>query len=122
MNKKISAALISVFYKEGLDDIVKKLHELGIKIYSTGGTQQFIEQLEIPVTPVEDLTTYPSILGGRVKTLHPGVFGGILGKRDDEQHRNEMKQYNIPEIDLVIVDLYPFEETVASTSDEKAII
>lgn len=122
MNKKISSALISVFYKEGLDNIVKKLHELGIKIYSTGGTQQFIEQLKIPVTPVEDLTTYPSILGGRVKTLHPGVFGGILGKRDDDQHRIEMKQYNIPEIDLVIVDLYPFEETVASTSDEKAII
>lgn len=122
MNKKISSALISVFYKEGLDNIVKKLHELGIKIYSTGGTQQFIERLNIPVTPVEDLTTYPSILGGRVKTLHPGVFGGILGKRDDEQHRKEMKQYNIPEIDLVIVDLYPFEETVASTTDEKAII
>lgn len=122
MNKKISSALISVFYKEGLDNIVKKLHELGIKIFSTGGTQQFIEQLKIPVTPVEDLTTYPSILGGRVKTLHPGVFGGILGKRDDDQHRSEMKQYNIPEIDLVIVDLYPFEETVASTSDEKAII
>lgn len=122
MNKKISSALISVFYKEGLDTIVKKLNELGIKIYSTGGTQQFIEQLGVPVTPVEDLTTYPSILGGRVKTLHPGVFGGILGKRDDEQHRNEMKQYNIPEIDLVIVDLYPFEETVAATTDEKAII
>jgi phosphoribosylaminoimidazolecarboxamide formyltransferase / IMP cyclohydrolase len=122
MNKKISSALISVFYKEGLDNIVKKLHELGIRIYSTGGTQRFIEQLNIPVTPVEDLTSYPSILGGRVKTLHPGVFGGILGKRDDEQHRNEMKQYKIPEIDLVIVDLYPFEETVASTTDEKAII
>jgi phosphoribosylaminoimidazolecarboxamide formyltransferase / IMP cyclohydrolase len=122
MNKKISSALISVFYKEGLDAIVKKLHDLGIKIYSTGGTQQFIEQLNIPVTPVENLTTYPSILGGRVKTLHPGVFGGILGKRDDDQHRKEMKEYKIPEIDLVIVDLYPFEETVASTSDEKAII
>ena len=122
MNKKISSALISVFYKEGLDNIVKKLHDLGIKIYSTGGTQQFIEQLNVPVTPVEDLTTYPSILGGRVKTLHPGVFGGILGKRDDEQHRKEMKEFKIPEIDLVIVDLYPFEETVASTSDEKAII
>ena len=122
MNKKISSALISVFYKEGLDNIVKQLHELGVTIYSTGGTQQFIEQLNIPVIPVEDLTTYPSILGGRVKTLHPSVFGGILGKRDDEQHRKEMKEYNIPEIDLVIVDLYPFEETVASTSDEKAII
>lgn len=122
MNKKISAALISVFYKEGLDNIVKQLNALGIKIYSTGGTQLFIEQLNIPVTPVEDLTTYPSILGGRVKTLHPSVFGGILGKRDDDQHRKEMAEYKIPEIDLVIVDLYPFEETVASTDDEKAII
>lgn len=122
MNKKISSALISVYYKEGLDNIIKQLHTLGITIYSTGGTQQFIEQLNIPVTPVETLTTYPSILGGRVKTLHPGVFGGILGKRDDEQHRKEMKEYNIPEIDLVIVDLYPFEETVASTNDEKSII
>ena len=122
MNKKISSALISVFYKEGLDNIVKQLHSLGITIYSTGGTQQFIEQLKIPVIPVEDLTTFPSILGGRVKTLHPGVFGGILGKRDDEQHRKEMNEYKIPEIDLVVVDLYPFEETVASTNDEKAII
>jgi phosphoribosylaminoimidazolecarboxamide formyltransferase/IMP cyclohydrolase len=122
MNKKISSALISVFYKEGLDPIVKLLHQLGVKIYSTGGTQQFIEKLNIPVTPVEDLTSYPSILGGRVKTLHPMVFGGILGKRDDEQHRKEMAEYKIPEIDLVIVDLYPFEETVASTSDERAII
>lgn len=122
MNKKISSALISVFYKEGLDSVVKELHNAGVKIYSTGGTQQFIEKLNIPVTPVEALTSYPSILGGRVKTLHPIVFGGILGKRDDEQHRKEMTEYNIPEIDLVIVDLYPFEETVASTSDEKAII
>ena len=122
MNKKISSALISVFYKEGLDTIVTELHKCGVKIYSTGGTQQFIEQLGVPVTPVEALTSYPSILGGRVKTLHPIVFGGILGKRDDEQHRREMVEYNIPEIDLVIVDLYPFEETVASTSDEKAII
>lgn len=122
MKKKISSALISVFYKDGLDNLVKLLHELGVKIYSTGGTQQFIEQLGIPVIPVEDLTTYPSILGGRVKTLHPMVFGGILGKRDDQQHLNEMSQYKIPEIDLVIVDLYPFEETVASTNDEKAII
>lgn len=122
MNKKITSALISVFYKEGLDNIVNQLHSLGVTIYSTGGTQQFIEKLGVPVIPVEDLTTYPSILGGRVKTLHPGVFGGILGKRDDEQHRREMKEYKIPEIDLVIVDLYPFEETVASTTDEKAII
>ncbi|MFI5132936.1 MAG: bifunctional phosphoribosylaminoimidazolecarboxamide formyltransferase/IMP cyclohydrolase [Chitinophagales bacterium] len=122
MNKKIRSALISVFYKDGLEAIVKLLSELGVTIYSTGGTQQFIEKLGIKVIPVESLTTYPSILGGRVKTLHPSVFGGILGKRDDETHVAEMKQYNIPEIDLVIVDLYPFEETVASTTDEKAII
>lgn len=122
MTKKIQSALISVFYKEGLEPIVKKLSELGISIYSTGGTQDFIEKIGIKVIPVEDLTSYPSILGGRVKTLHPSVFGGILGKRDDETHVKEMKQYNIPEIDLVIVDLYPFEETVAATSDEKSII
>src|SRR5688500_19958032 len=91
MNKKISSALISVFYKEGLDNIVKRLHSLGITIYSTGGTQQFIQQLNIPVTPVENLTTYPSILGGRVKTLHPGVFGGILGKRRSEEHTSELQ-------------------------------
>ena len=122
MNKKIQSALISVFYKDGLEPIVKLLAELGVTIYSTGGTQSFIEKLGIKVVPVEDLTTYPSILGGRVKTLHPSVFGGILGKRDDETHVAEMKQYNIPGIDLVIVDLYPFEETVASTTEEKAII
>src|SRR5579871_4218766 len=122
MTKKIHSALISVFYKDGLDSIIKKLHELNVTIYSTGGTQTFIESLGVPCVPVESLTTYPSILGGRVKTLHPTVFGGILGKRDDEQHRQEMTEYKIPEIDLVIVDLYPFEETVASTSDEKAII
>src|SRR6187401_3238595 len=110
MNKKIQSALISVFYKDGLEPIVKLLSELGVTIYSTGGTQSFIEKLGVKVVPVEDLTTYPSILGG------------ILGKRDDETHVAEMKQYNIPEIDLVIVDLYPFEETVASTTDEKAII
>lgn len=122
MNKKIKSALISVFYKDGLEPIVRLLSELGITIYSTGGTQSFIEKLGIKVVPVENLTSYPSILGGRVKTLHPSVFGGILGKRDDSTHVAEMKQYNIPEIDLVIVDLYPFEETVASTTDEKAII
>lgn len=114
MTKKIQSALISVFYKDGLEPIVKLLQELGVRIYSTGGTQTFIEQLGVKVTPVEELTTYPSILGGRVKTLHPSVFGGILGKRDDATHVLEMKQYNIPEIDLVIVDLYPFEETVAA--------
>jgi phosphoribosylaminoimidazolecarboxamide formyltransferase/IMP cyclohydrolase len=95
---------------------------LGVTIYSTGGTQKFIEDLNVPCVPVESLTSYPSILGGRVKTLHPSVFGGILGKRDDAQHVAEMQQYHIPEIDLVIVDLYPFEETVASTNDETAII
>ena len=113
MTKKIQSALISVFYKDGLENIVSQLHLLGITIYSTGGTQKFIEELNIPCVPVETLTTYPSILGGRVKTLHPSVFGGILGKRDDETHLHEMKQFNIPEIDLVIVDLYPFEQTVA---------
>jgi phosphoribosylaminoimidazolecarboxamide formyltransferase/IMP cyclohydrolase len=122
MNKKISSALISVFYKDGLESIVTKLHTLGITIYSTGGTQQFIEKLGVPVIPVEQLTTYPSILGGRVKTLHPAVFGGILGRRDNETDVKEMEQYNIPVIDLVIVDLYPFEETVANTTDERSII
>lgn len=122
MNKKIQSALISVFYKDGLEPIVKLLSDLGVTIYSTGGTQTFIEKLGINVIPVEDITSYPSILGGRVKTLHPSVFGGILGKRDDETHVAEMKEYDIPEIDLVIVDLYPFEETVASTNDEKSII
>jgi phosphoribosylaminoimidazolecarboxamide formyltransferase/IMP cyclohydrolase len=120
--KKIQSALISVFYKNGLETLVPVLHQKGITIYSTGGTQQFIEKLGIPVIPVENLTSYPSILGGRVKTLHPVVFGGILGKRSDAQHLAEMKQFQIPEIDLVIVDLYPFEETVASTPDEAAII
>jgi phosphoribosylaminoimidazolecarboxamide formyltransferase/IMP cyclohydrolase len=122
MQQKIQAALISVFYKDGLENIVRQLHQLGITIYSTGGTQKFIEELSIPCVPVETLTTYPSILGGRVKTLHPSVFGGILGKREDAEHVAEMQQYNIPEIDLVIVDLYPFEETVKSTTDEKLII
>src|ERR1700757_4901462 len=120
--KRIQSALLSVFYKDGLENIVKELHRLGVTIYSTGGTQKFIEELQVPCIPVESITTYPSILGGRVKTLHPSVFGGILGKREDATHVAEMKQYNIPEIDLVIVDLYPFEETVASTTDEKLII
>jgi len=122
MNKKIKSALISVFYKDGLDNIVKKLHNQGITIYSTGGTQQFIEALDLPCVPVESLTSYPSILGGRVKTLHPSVFGGILGRRDQPTDLEEMARYHIPEIDLVIVDLYPFEETLANTSDDKAII
>ena len=122
MNKKIKSALISVFYKDGLEPIVKKLHQLGISIFSTGGTQQFIESLGLPCISVESLTTYPSILGGRVKTLHPSVFGGILGRRDNPTDMEEMSRYHIPEIDLVIVDLYPFEETVANTKDDKAII
>jgi phosphoribosylaminoimidazolecarboxamide formyltransferase/IMP cyclohydrolase len=122
MQKKIQSALISVFYKDGLENIVQQLHDLGITIYSTGGTQKFIEDLKLPCVPVESLTGYPSILGGRVKTLHPSVFGGILGKREDAEHVAEMQEYNIPEIDLVIVDLYPFEETVKSTKDEKLII
>jgi phosphoribosylaminoimidazolecarboxamide formyltransferase / IMP cyclohydrolase len=122
MQKKIKSALISVFYKDGLENIITALHRLGITIYSTGGTQKFIEDLKVPCVAVESLTSYPSILGGRVKTLHPSVFGGILGKRDDAQHIAEMKEYKIPEIDLVIVDLYPFEETVAATTDEKLII
>lgn len=122
MQKKIKSALISVFYKDGLENIIRKLDELGVTIYSTGGTQQFIESLGMKPVPVESLTTYPSILGGRVKTLHPAVFGGILGRRDNDTDILEMTQYKIPEIDLVIVDLYPFEETVANTTDDKAII
>jgi phosphoribosylaminoimidazolecarboxamide formyltransferase/IMP cyclohydrolase len=122
MNKPVKSALISVYYKDGLEIIVKKLHELGVIIYSTGGTQQFIEKQGVPCIPVETLTTYPSILGGRVKTLHPSVFGGILGRRDNPTDLEEMTRYEIPAIDLVIVDLYPFEETVASTTDDKTII
>ena len=122
MTKKIQTALISVYYKDGLETIVKQLHCLGVKLLSTGGTQKFIEQLHIPVTAVETLTSYPPILGGRVKTLHPAIFGGILGRRENETDLQEMKQFNIPEIDLVIVDLYPFEETLAGTNDEKSII
>src|SRR3954447_18235887 len=122
MQKKIQSALISVFYKEGLEPIVRRLKELGITIYSTGGTEKFIRDLGVECVPVESLTSYPSILGGRVKTLHPVVFGGILGRREIEQDLQEMRQFNIPEIDLVIVDLYPFEETLASTTDERSII
>src|SRR6476660_3308717 len=108
MQKKIKSALISVFYKDGLGPVVKELRRLGTTIYSTGGTQKFIEELGISCIAVESLTTYPSILGGRVKTLHPAVFGGILGRRNVAQDISEMKEYKIPEIDLVIVDLYPF--------------
>ena len=122
MNKKITTALISVFYKDGLEPLLRALKENGVAIYSTGGTQQFIESLGVDVIPVEQLTSYPSILGGRVKTLHPSVFGGILGRRNNETDIAEMQQYNIPIIDLVVVDLYPFQETVAQTTDEKTII
>ena len=120
--KKVKTALISVFHKDGLAPIVKKLNELGVKIFSTGGTEKFILELGIDVTPVEDLTSYPSILGGRVKTLHPKVFGGILSRRDHPSDVAQLEQYEIPEIDLVIVDLYPFEKTVASGTSEKNII
>ena len=122
MQKKVQSALISVFYKDGLASLGKELQTQGITIYSTGGTQQFLENEGITCVPVESLTTYPSILGGRVKTLHPSVFGGILGRRYVEQDLEEMKQYSIPEIDLVIVDLYPFEETLKNTSEEALII
>jgi phosphoribosylaminoimidazolecarboxamide formyltransferase / IMP cyclohydrolase len=122
MNKKIQSALISVFYKDGIDTIARQLHQLGVVIYSTGGTEKFIRDQGIPCIAVESLTSYPSILGGRVKTLHPSVFGGILGRRTQDQDMQEMREYNIPEIDLVIVDLYPFEETLASTNEEKLII
>lgn len=121
-NKKITSALISVFHKEGLEPIVRKLNDLGVSIYSTGGTQKFINDLGIDVIPVEDLTDYPSILGGRVKTLHPKIFGGILNRQHHESDVSEMKAYNIPQLDLVIVDLYPFEKTVASGADEADII
>lgn len=120
--KKIKNALISVYYKEQLDIIVKKLHELGVNLYSTGGTQKFIEDLAIPVTPVEELTSYPSILGGRVKTLHPKIFGGILSRRELQSDIAQLEEFEIPEIDLVIVDLYPFEETVKSGGTEEEII
>jgi phosphoribosylaminoimidazolecarboxamide formyltransferase/IMP cyclohydrolase len=120
--KKIKSALISVFYKDNLEPIIKLLHQHGVTIYSTGGTQKFIEEQGVPVERVEDLTSYPSILGGRVKTLHPKVFGGILGRRDLADDKSQMQEYDIPEIDLVIVDLYPFEETVASGASEQDII
>ena len=120
--KKIKTALVSVYHKEGLDEIITKLHEEGVEFLSTGGTRQFIESLGYPCKAVEDLTSYPSILGGRVKTLHPKVFGGILCRRDLEQDMQQIDKYEIPEIDLVIVDLYPFEATVASGADEASII
>jgi len=121
-DKRITSALVSVFYKEGLADIVKALHKLNVKIYSTGGTFTFINDLGIAAEKVEDLTSYPSILGGRVKTLHPSVFGGILARRENSQDLDQLSKYKIPEIDLVIVDLYPFGETLKSTDDEAEII
>lgn len=120
--KKITTALISVFHKEGLPPIIHLLHQLGVRLYSTGGTEQFIRSLGVEVQTVESLTDYPSILDGRVKTLHPKVFGGILAKRNDQTHQSQLKQYSIPYIDLVIVDLYPFEETLATGASENEII
>ena len=120
--KPIKTALVSVFHKDGLDELLKTLHEQGVAFLSTGGTQQFIESLGYPCQKVEDVTTYPSILGGRVKTLHPKIFGGILGRREFESDREQMAQYEIPAIDLVIVDLYPFEQTVASGASAADII
>lgn len=120
--KKIRTALISVYHKDGLEQILAKLHACGVTFLSTGGTQTFIESLGYPCRKVEDTTSYPSILGGRVKTLHPKIFGGILGRRALEADREQMARYEIPEINLVIVDLYPFEETVASGASEEDII
>lgn len=120
--KKIKTALISVFHKDGLENILSSLHKDGVKFLSTGGTQAFIESLGYPCQAVEELTTYPSILGGRVKTLHPKIFGGILGRRELESDKAQMAKYDIPEIDLVIVDLYPFEQTVASGASNAEII
>lgn len=121
-SKKASSALISVFHKDGLEPIVKKFQELGITIYSTGGTEKFIKDLGIDVVPVEDVTSYPSILGGRVKTLHPKVFGGILNRQENENDVAQLQEFDIPQLDIVIVDLYPFEKTVASGASEQDII
>lgn len=120
--KKAASALISVFHKDGLEPIVRKFQELGITIYSTGGTEKFIKELGIDVVPVEEVTSYPSILGGRVKTLHPKVFGGILNRQDNESDVAQLDEYEIPQLDIVIVDLYPFEKTVASGASEQDII
>lgn len=121
-SKTIKSALISVFHKDGLGPIVKKLHELEVTIYSTGGTEKFIKELGVPVVPVDEVTSYPSILGGRVKTLHPKIFGGILNRQDNESDVAELSEFQIPQIDLVIVDLYPFEKTVASGASEQDIV
>lgn len=121
-NRKIKRALVSVFHKDGLEEILRTLDAQGVELLSTGGTQAFIESLGIPCRKVEDITGYPSILGGRVKTLHPKVFGGILGRRENEEDKQQMTGYDIPDIDLVIVDLYPFEATVSSGASEEDII
>ena len=120
--KTIKSALISVFYKDGLKLLAEKLDELGVTIYSTGGTEKFITDIGIKVIPIGDVTSYPTILGGRVKTLHPKVFGGILNRQDNKSDMSEMEEYKIPQLDLVIVDLYPFEKTVASKASEQDII
>ena len=120
--KKIKTALVSVFHKDGLDELLAKLNEEGVNFLSTGGTQKFIESLGYECQKVEDVTTFPSILGGRVKTLHPKIFGGILARRDNEGDQEQMKEFEIPSIDLVIVDLYPFEQTVASGASDADII
>ena len=120
--KKATSALISVFHKDGLEPLVKKFDELGITIYSTGGTEKFIKDLGIDVVPVEEVTGYPSILGGRVKTLHPKIFGGILNRQDHKGDQDQLKEFSIPQLDIVIVDLYPFEKTVASSAPEQDII
>lgn len=120
--RKIKNALISVYYKDHLEPIIKQLAELQVRIFSTGGTEKFIRDMGVDVVPVEDLTSYPSILGGRVKTLHPKIFGGILSRRENETDLKQLQEFDIPEIDLVIVDLYPFEETVQSGASEQEII
>ncbi|MFA7492327.1 MAG: bifunctional phosphoribosylaminoimidazolecarboxamide formyltransferase/IMP cyclohydrolase PurH, partial [Proteiniphilum sp.] len=122
MSKKIQTALISVYHKDGLEEILRELHSLRVKFISTGGTQEFIQSLGYECEAVEDVSSYPSILGGRVKTLHPKIFGGILYRRDNESDKKQVKSYDIPSIDLVIVDLYPFKETVAAGGTEEEII
>ena len=120
--KQLKTALISVFHKDGLEELLAKLNSEGVKFLSTGGTQEFIESLGYACQKVEEVTTYPSILGGRVKTLHPKIFGGILARRANEGDQQQMQEYDIPAIDLVVVDLYPFEQTVASGASEQDII
>ncbi len=120
--KKINNALISVYYKDGLEKVLEKLGKLGINIYSTGGTYEFIKEKDFKAKTIESVTSYPSILGGRVKTLHPKVFGGILSRRDNINDNKQIEEYQIPLFDLVIVDLYPFEETITNTDNEQDII